>query len=176
MPVNLSARAFLWIGISLLVASALAQIVVDFVFRFSASNQLQPLVDSLWFSVLVTARSVFTPLGPLMVAAFFVARLIERGSGVPAATAPRISAAWVFAVGVTVTLLGVLVNGSLDDWLTTLNAEGRTSLALDALTIVVVPLRFILLQFGLALLPASALMKKLEARSPVVDLAQASTH
>jgi hypothetical protein len=40
----------------------------------------------------------------------------------------------------------------------------------------VVPLRFILLQFGLALLPASALMKNLEARSPVVDLEQASTH
>jgi hypothetical protein len=171
--VNLSARAFLWIGISLIAGSALAQTALDFVYRYSGS-ELQPIVDSLWFSMLDALRAVFTPLGPLMVAAFFVARLLERESGSADAAAPRITAGWVFAAGITLTLFGVLVNSSLDGWLTTLNAEGRTSLALDALNLVVIPFRFVLLQFGLALFPASALMKKLEARRPAEDLAPVS--
>jgi hypothetical protein len=175
MPVNLSARAFLWIGISVLVASALAQTATDFVFRYAGSDLLQPIVDSWWFSLLNVVTAVFTPLGPLMVAAFFVARLIERGPGIPASAAPRITAAWVFAAGIVFTLFGALVIGSLDGWLTALNADGRTSLALDALYLVVIPARFSLIQLGLALLSASALMKKLEARKPVADHVQAAT-
>jgi hypothetical protein len=167
MPVNLSARALLWIGISLLLASALAQVVIDFVYRYAGADILQSTVDSWWFGALVVARGLFVPLGPLMIAAFFVAHLMERDPAAAATATVRVTAAWVFTAGLVLTLLGVLIYAYLDGWLATLNSQGRTSLALDALNLVVVPLRTLVLPLGLALLPASVLMKKLEARSPV---------
>jgi hypothetical protein len=165
MPATLSARAFLWIGVSLLAAAVIVQAVLDFVYRNIASDALQDLVNTSWFAGLDITRAVLVPLGPLMFAAFFVARAIERRSVSPASPRPRLTAGWVFGAGVVLTLVGVLVNGALEGWLMDLNARGRTSLALDALNLVVVPLRTLLFPLGLALLPASALMKKLEAES-----------
>jgi hypothetical protein len=218
MPANFSARAFLWIGISLLVGSALLQAALDFLFRMAGSQILQSLVNSWWYSVLDVTRALFVPLGPLMLAAFFVARAIERSSeapsavapgavatntavpstavpstavpstavpstavpstavpstAVPLASAPRTTAVWVFGAGVALTLFGILVAGSLDSWLIALNAQGRTSLALDAVNLVVVPLRTVVLPLGLALLPAAALVKKIESRHPVTTAAEA---
>jgi hypothetical protein len=175
MPVNLSARAFLWIGLALILASALLQVALDLLFRYVGPDTIPSVMDSWWYSVLLPARAVFGPLGPLMLAAFFVARLIERTPGAPASPAPRDTSAWVFTAGVVLTLLGVLIVGSLDGWLTTLNAQGRSSLALDALNVVVVPLRYTVLPLGLALLPTSALMKKLEVRRPVDALVPTPT-
>jgi hypothetical protein len=208
MPANFSARAFLWIGISLLVGSALLQAALDFLFRMAGSQILQSLVNSWWYSVLDVTRALFVPLGPLMLAAFFVARAIERSSEAPSAvapgavatntavpstavpstavpstavpstaaplaSAPRTTAVWVFGAGVALTLFGILVAGSLDSWLIALNAQGRTSLALDAVNLVVVPLRTVVLPLGLALLPAAALVKKIESRHPVTTAAEA---
>ena len=197
MPANFSARAFLWIGVSLMAGSALLQAAQDFLFRMAGSDILQSMVNSWWYSVLDVTRALLVPLGPLMLAAFFVARAIEHNTDVagppvpntaapdPAvpgtavsgtavsgtaalhASAPRTTAVWVFGAGVVLTLFGVLVAGYLDSWLVALNAQGRTSLALDAVNLVVVPLRTVVLPLGLALLPASALVKKLESRPAV---------
>lgn len=177
MPAALSARTILWISISLLAISTLVQAALDFVYRTADPASLQAMVDSWWFAVLDVTRAVFVPLGPLMLAAFFVARAIERRTAAlagSAAPAPRINAGWVFVVGVALTLFGVLLSGSLDIWLRDLNALGRTSLALDALNLVVVPMRTLLFPLGLALLPASVLMKKLEAPRSVEPAAPAA--
>ena len=205
MPANFSARAFLWIGVSLMAGSALLQAALDFLFRMAGSDILQSMVNSWWYSVLDVTRALLVPLGPLMLAAFFVARAIEHNTDVagppvpntaapdPAvpgtavsgtavsgtaalhASAPRTTAVWVFGAGVVLTLFGVLVAGYLDSWLVALNAQGRTSLALDAVNLVVVPLRTVVLPLGLALLPASALVKKLESRPAVATGARPAT-
>lgn len=183
MPATLSARAFLWIGVALLAAGALSQLALDIVFRTAGASSVENILDSQWYTVLGVIRAVLVPLGPLMFAAFFVAGAIERRStaqaaaqaGAPAAPPPRFGAGWVFGTGVVLTLFGVLVSSSLDGWLIDLNAQGRTSLALDALNLVVVPLRALLFPVGLALLPASALMKKLELPHSVDTEASAPT-
>jgi hypothetical protein len=167
MPANFSARAFLWIGIALIVASAILQVAIDLVFGTAGQDELQSLVNSWWFTILSVTRTVIAPLAPLMLAAYFVARLIERSPGPSSRPAHRITALWVFVAGVVFTLLGVLIGVSLDGWLGTLNAQRRTSLALDLLNLVVVPLRGVVFPLGLALLPAAALMKMLESRAPV---------
>lgn len=210
MPANFSARAFLWIGVSLMAGSALLQAAQDFLFRMAGSDILQSMVNSWWYSVLDVTRALLVPLGPLMLAAFFVARAIEHntdvagppvpntaapdpavpgtavsgiaisgtavsGTAAPHASTPRTTAVWVFGAGVVLTLFGVLVAGYLDSWLVALNAQGRTSLALDAVNLVVVPLRTVVLPLGLALLPASALVKKLESRPAVATGARPAT-
>ena len=155
----------LWIGIGLIVASAVIQIARDFAFRLVDHNVLQDLINTWWYNSLDLALVISVPLGTMMVAAFFVARLLERGSVTSDEPAPRITAAWVFWTGVILTIFGLLVSVSLSTWLSDLNATGRTSLALDAANLVLTPLRTVIFPLGLALLPASVLMKKLEARS-----------
>jgi len=162
MPANLSARSILWIGIGLIAASVLIQVSRDVVSRLLDPDSLQAVANSWWFGSLDAAFLVLVPLGTLMVAAFFVARLIERVPTTPAQKAFRITAAGMFWTATACTLLGLLVVASIDSWMGTLIAQGRPSIALDALYLVVSPIRNIVIPLGLALLPASVLMKKLE--------------
>ncbi|QYF74616.1 hypothetical protein [Cryobacterium sp. PAMC25264] len=174
MPANFSARAILWIGIGLVAASVLIQLTRDLVFRLSDQAVLQTIVNTWWFDSANLAVMLLVPLGTWTVAASFVARLIERGTIAPAHPATRITAAGVFWTGVVLTLAGLLVGASLDSWLSSLVAQGRPSIALDALNLVVSPLRNVIVPLGLALLPASVLMKKLEARVPADESARAT--
>jgi hypothetical protein len=174
MPANLSARALLWIGIGLVVASVLLQLARDLVYRVTDPNSLQSLATSWWFESFSVALVLLVPLGTWTVAASFVARLIERGTIAPAHPATRITAAGVFWTGVVLTLAGLLVGASLDSWMSSLVAQGRPSIALDALNLVVSPLRNVIVPLGLALLPASVLMKKLETRVPADESARAT--
>ena len=164
MPANISARAVLWIGIGLIAVCVVLQVTRDFVLRLADVNSQQAFVNSWWFGSFQVTLTVLVPLGTLMVAAFFVARLIDRGSWNPDQPEFRITAVWVFWAGVLLTIVGLLVEASLYSWFEDLNSEGRTSLALDALNIIVNPLRALIVPLGLALLPASVLMKKLEVR------------
>ncbi|POH62166.1 hypothetical protein C3B61_18320 [Cryobacterium zongtaii] len=170
MPANLSTRSILWIGIGLITASVLVQVGRDLVYRLVATDSLQAVANSWWFGSFDVVFLLVVPLGTLMVAAFFVARLIERVPTVPAQPARRITAAGVFWAGIVFTLVGLLVVASLEGWMGTLAAQGRPSIALDALYFVVSPLRNIVIPLGLALLPASVLMKKLEVRSRTAQL------
>jgi len=172
MPANLSARALLWIGIGLVAASILLQLARDLVYRVADQNSLQSLATSWWFESFSIALVLLVPLGTWTIAAFFVARPIERATITPAHPPTRVTAAGVFWTGVVLTLAGLLVGASLDTWMSTLVAQGRPSIALDALNLVVSPLRNVIVPLGLALLPASVLMKKLETRVP----AEASAH
>ena len=170
MPATLSARSILWIGIGLVAASVLLQLVRDVTFRLVDQDSLQDLANGWFFNSASIALTLLVPLGTILIAAFFVARLIERDTGAAARPADRITAAGVFWTGIVLTLLGLVVGASLEGWLGTLVAQGRPSIALDALNIVVSPLRNVLLPLGLALLPASVLMKKLEVRSRTAQL------
>ena len=174
MPANLSARAILWIGIGLVAASVLIQLTRDLVLRLSDQSLLQSLVNTWWFDSANLAVTLLVPLGTWTLATFFVARLIERAAVGPERPAFRITAAGVFWAGVVLTLVGLLVEASLDSWLSTLVAQGRPSIALDALNLVVSPLRNVIVPLGLALLPASVLMKKLETRVPADESARAT--
>ena len=171
MPANLSARAILWIGIGLVAASVLLQLARDVTFRLVDQDSLQDLANNSWlFDSVYLVLTLLVPLGAMLIAVFFVARLIERGTDGAARPADRITAAGVFWTGIVLTLLGLLVGASLESWMGTLVAQGRPSIALDALNIVVSPLRNVMIPLGLALLPASVLMKKLEVRSRTAQL------
>ena len=170
MPANLSARAILWIGIGLVAASVLLQLARDVIFRLVDQDSLQDLANSWLFDSVYLALTLLVPLGAMLIAVFFVARLIERGTDGAVRPADRITAAGVFWTGIVLTLLGLLVGASLESWMGTLVAQGRPSIALDALNIVVSPLRNVMIPLGLALLPASVLMKKLEVRSRTAQL------
>ena len=175
MPANFSARVILWIGIGMIVASALIQVGRDFLYRFVDADSLQDAANSWWFESFGVALVLLVPLGTLMIAAFFVARQIERGTDAAAQTGLNVTAAGVFWAAVVLTLLGLLIGGSLESWMGTLVAQGRPSIALDALYVVVSPLRNVVVPLGLALLPASVLMKKLEARSRADAVAPAAS-
>lgn len=170
MPANLSARAILWIGIGSVAASVLLQLARDVAFRLVDPDSLQDLANGWPFDSVQLALTLFLPLGAMLIAAFFVARLIERGADSAGRPADRVTAAGVFWAGVVLTLLGLLVGASLEGWMGTLVAQGRPSIALDALTLVVSPLRNVLIPLGLALLPASVLMKKLEVARRTAQL------
>ena len=176
MPANLSARAILWIGIGLVAASVLLQLARDFAFRLVDEASLQEVANGWLFGSVPLALALLVPLGSMMIAAFFVARLIERGPGSAARPAGRGTAAGVFWTGVVLTLLGVLVGASLESWLGTLVAQGRPSIALDALNIIVSPLRNVMIPLGLALLAASVLVKKLEVRSRAEAVSLPAAH
>ena len=166
MPANFSARAILWIGIGVVAASVLLQLARDVTFRLVDQDSLQDLANNSWlFDSVYLALTLLVPLGAMLIAVSFVARLIERGTESAAGPADRITAAGVFWTGIVLTLLGLLVGASLESWMGTLVAQGRPSIALDALNIVVSPLRNVVIPLGLALLPASVLMKKLEVRA-----------
>lgn len=165
MPANFSARTILWIGIGLVAASVLLQLARDVTFRLVDQDSLQVLANSWLFDSVYLALTLLVPLGAMLIAVFFVARLVERGTDGAARPTDRITAAGVFWTGIVLTLLGLLVGASLESWMGTLVAQGRPSIALDALNIVVSPLRNVVIPLGLALLAASVLMKKLEVRA-----------
>jgi hypothetical protein len=171
MPAHLTARAMLWIGIALLAVSVLSQAALDFIFRSAGSAFLDGMQVSWWYPLYQFVPTVLIPLGTLFLAAFFVANAIERRAALAPASGrrPAITAAWLFWTGLVLTVLGLLVGASLEEWLTGLNAQGRTSIALDALNLVVVPLRMVLVPLGVALLPASVLVKKVQALG-IVDV------
>lgn len=165
MPAQLSARAMLWIGITLLVASVVSQAALDFVFRTAGTEFINDLQVSWWYPLFQFVPAVLLPLGAVCTAAFFVGNAVERLPGITPEPGrrPAIPAAWLFWTGLVLIVLGLLVEASLQDWLAGLNAQGRTSLALDALNLVVTPLRMVLTPLGLALPPASVLVKKVRA-------------
>jgi len=169
MPANLTARTILWIGVILTAVSVLCQAALDFVFRSAGIDVMTAMLDSWWYSLYPFVPTVLLPLGTLLIAAFFVANAVERNV-ILVPTPPRrraIPAAGLFWSGVVLIVLGILVQSSYQDWLTDLTAQGRTSIALDGLNLVVVPLRMVLIPLGIALLPASVLVKKIQSvRSP----------
>ncbi|WEO78926.1 hypothetical protein BJQ94_07795 [Cryobacterium sp. SO2] len=170
MPANLSARALLWIGIGTMTFSVLCQLALDVTWRVAGTESGNTILESWWYPLFQFVPTVLIPLGSMLIAAFFVAHALERDTSVDSAPERRwtSSAAWLFWIGLILTLAGLVVSASLQDWLTDLNAQGRTSLALDALNLVVIPLRTIILPLGLALLPAAVLVRKIESRNPVV--------
>ena len=166
MPANLSARALLRIGIGLMAVSVISQTTIDLVWRVAGNDWMTGAMSSWWYPFYQLVPTVLIPLGALVVAASFVARALESDARADSATdRPGTRAAWLFWTGLVLTILGLVVGASLQDWLTDLNAQGRTSLALDALNLIVIPLRMVLLPLGLALLPSAVLVKKISALS-----------
>ena len=165
MPANLSARAILWLGIGTITFSVLCQLALDVVWRVASTESGNTLLDSWWYPLFQFVPTVLIPLGSMLIAASFVAHALERGPGVDSLPerGRASAAAWLFWIGLILTVLGLVVSASLQDWLTDLNSQGRSSLALDALNLVVIPLRMIILPLGLALLPAAVLVKKVLA-------------
>ena len=164
MPANLSARALLWIGIGVIAVSMISQTTIDLVWRAAGNDWMTGAMSSWWYPFYQLVPTVLIPLGALVVAASFVARALE-GDVRADSTTDRLGtrAAWLFWTGLVLTILGLVVGASLQDWLTDLNAQGRTSLALDVLTLIVIPLRMVILPLGLALLPSAVLVKKISA-------------
>ena len=164
MPANLSARALLWIGIGLIMVSVIGQTTIDLVWRAAGNDWMTGVMSSWWYPLYQLVPTVLIPLGTLLVAVSFVARALEdetRTDPLPNRLGTR--AAWMFWAGLVLTILGLVVGASLQDWLSDLNAQGRTSLALDALNLIVIPLRMVILPLGLALLPSAVLVKKISA-------------
>lgn len=165
MPATLTARTMLWIGIGLITFSVLCQVIFDVLSRAADFDLINEMIASWWYPLYQFVPTVLIPLGAIFVAAFFVANAIERRMVVDPKPRhrPEVPAVVLFWTGVVLTILGLLVNASLQDWLTDLNAQGRTSLALDALNLMVIPLRMVIVPVGLALLPISVLVKRVQA-------------